>query len=148
MTRSRLKWLITVLVFVLAGASWMVNQFLIDRILLQEKEDVELWAKAIEFNNANIESDPQAALDFVSSELIIKERTRIPMLVVDEEGEIVASRFVSPEDQTREMVEKLRRMNPAIPIQMPAGLEDSTLVTQYVLYGESEYIQLVRFVPF
>ncbi len=148
MTRSRLKWLITVLVFVLAGASWMVNQFLIDRILLQEKEDVELWAKAIEFNNANIESDPQAALDFVSSELIIKERTRIPMLVVDEEGEIVASRFVSPEDQNPEMVEKLRRINPAIPIQIPAGLEDSTLVTQYVLYGESEYIQLVRFVPF
>ncbi len=147
MTRNRLKWLITVLVLVLAGASWTVNQFLIDRILQQEKEDVELWAKAIEFNNTNLDSDPQAVLDFVSSELIIKERTRIPMIVVDESDQIVASRFVDPEDQTPEIVEKLRRLNPSIPIQIPAGLEDSTMTTQYVLYGESDYIQLVRFVP-
>jgi signal transduction histidine kinase len=38
-------------------------------------------------------------------------------------------------------------LNPPIPIQIPAGLEDSTMTTQYVLYGESDYIQLVRFVP-
>lgn len=147
MTRNRLKWLITVLVLVLAGASWTVNQFLLDRILQQEKEDVELWAKAIEFNNTNLDSDPQAVLDFVSTELIIKERTRIPMIVVDESDQIVASRFLDPEDQTLETVEALRRLNPPIPIQIPAGLEDSTMTTQYVLYGESDYIQLVRFVP-
>jgi signal transduction histidine kinase len=147
MTRNRLKWLITVLVLLLAGASWTVNQFLLDRILQQEKEDVELWAKAIEFNNTNLDGDPQAVLDFVSTELIIKERTRIPMIVVDESDQIVASRFLDPEDQTPETVETLRRLNPPIPIQIPAGLEDSTMTTQYVLYGESDYIQLVRFVP-
>ncbi len=51
---SRIKIILVVLLVLLAGASFVYNQFLLNRIMEQERASIELWAKAFEFNNLPI----------------------------------------------------------------------------------------------
>lgn len=176
MAFNRLKIVLVLLVTLIGVGSYVHNDYLIDHVLRQEKQSVELWAKAIEYNSRRLQ-DPvlmglgetiqtlqespgtdsdvlrilrevQASAgesDFVTSELIIKERVRLPMVVVDERGAITASRHVEPEELTPELVAQLADVHPPIEIQLGAGDQAET---QYVYYGESRMVRLLRYFPY
>lgn len=184
MALTRLKYLLVACILLLAALSYGYNDFLIKRLLELEKQSVELWARAIEFNSLRVHDDSDQALatamqllerrsvtangedsatnrllldllrqveqgrtsfDFVSTELIIKERVRVPMVVVDASGEIVASRFVDEALLTPEFVEKLRNIHDPILIQV--GSKENP-ETQSVLYGESNLVITLRYFPY
>lgn len=176
MALNRLKIILVTLVLLLGASSYFYTDFLIRRILAQERQSVELWAKAIEFNSLqaadptpgaltdaintlreDADADPDlirrlemaesslGQFDFVTAELILPERVRLPMLVVDEQGGITASRFVEPEDLTPEFAAALARIHEPIPIHLGP---DSMGVRQYVLYGESALITALRYFPY
>lgn len=175
MALNRLKILLLTLVLLFGVGSYLYNDFLIKRILEQEKESVELWAKAIEFNSLQVHElsgsslgdlidearrnpavpedwirrlrdieSSSSTLDFVTSELIIKERVVLPMVVVDEQGEVTASRYVNPEEITPALIEELARIHDPIPIRI-GDPEDYR--TQYVYYGESAIVRYLRYFP-
>lgn len=185
MALTRLKYVLVILILLLAALSYGYNHFLINRLLELEKQSVELWARAIEFNSLRVHDESSQALssalqlleqrnqdginseeratnrmladllstveqgrtsfDFVSTELIIKERVRVPMVVVDEEGQIVASRYVEEEQLTPEFVRSLAQVHE--PILIEVGSKDSP-ETQSVYYGESNLVVTLRYYPY
>jgi signal transduction histidine kinase len=66
---NRIKIILVVLLVLLAGASFIYNQFLLNRIMEQERASIELWAKAFEFNNLPIHERKSRELFSVASEL-------------------------------------------------------------------------------
>lgn len=196
--------ILLVLFLVLLGAGTLIyNNYLVDKILEQERRSVELWAKAIEFNAdpshqqatsqllevqdilrmnkavgdsvitmlSNIEA-MRNSRDFVTDELILDEdqNFRSPAVLVDSEGNPIATphqRFTSdstapeitieysfinvdPEDINTEakrtrLVQELKSVNP--PIQIVIEFE-TTRIVQYVYYGESPTVVLLRYVPY
>lgn len=196
--------ILLVLFLVLLGAGTLIyNNYLVDKILEQERRSVELWAKAIEFNAdpshqqatsqllevqdilrmnkavgdsvitmlRNIEA-MRNSRDFVTDELILDEdqNFRSPAVLVDSEGNPIATphqRFTSdstapeitieysfinvdPEDINTEakrtrLVHELKSVNP--PIQIVIEFE-TTRIVQFVYYGESPTVVLLRYVPY
>jgi len=86
-----------------------------------------------------------AALDFVASELIIKNRFQIPSLVTDSSRSILYSRNIPKSKLGRHMVTKLSQINTPIKIKVGTGNKSQT---QYVYYGESATVTLLRFLPY
>ncbi len=193
-----------VLFLVLLGAGTLIyNNYLVNKILEQERVSVELWAKAIEFNadpshqratsllleaqdilrrNETVGDSVIAMLseveslknsrDFVTDELILDEdhNFRSPAVLVDENDNPIATQHqeytsdstppnvtveysfinVDPEDintgtKRAELVEELKSVNP--PIEIVIEFE-TTRIVQYVYYGESPTVSLLRYVPY
>jgi len=52
----------------IAVSSFLYTQFVLDSILQQERSSVELWAKAIEYTNRDLNPDTIALLDNLALE--------------------------------------------------------------------------------
>ncbi|MGB0346239.1 MAG: ATP-binding protein [Balneolaceae bacterium] len=192
-----------ILFLVLLGAGSLVyNNFLVSKILDKERINVELWAKAIEYNALPVDQQASTQLlllatelstmddvpdsitqklieieslrssrDFVTDELILDESRNfeIPAVVVDENdtpleytyittnevGEQVTtidygfknvplSDIDTPEKRVA-LVKKLKATNPAIEIIIG---DENTRISQFVYYGESPTVQLLRYFPY
>ncbi len=173
--------LIILLVFIGLG-SFIYTQYLVSRLREKERNSVELWAKAIEYNGnpqnvdirselelmgKNIDSKPyipdnlkkiwndklqrargdlaNAALDFVASELIIKNRFQIPSVVTDSNKTILYSRNIAKKNLGPKIVKELSEKNQ--PIEIVVGTGDKSQ-KQYVFYGESATVKMLRFLPY
>lgn len=92
------------------------------------------------------ESDlANSALDFVASELIIKDRFEIPSLVVDEDGHILHAHNIRESDLDDDLIRNLAMVNE--PIQIVIG-DENIQQRQFVYYGESGTIQALRYYPY
>ena len=191
------KWILVLLLVFLGLGSVVYNQYLINRILEQERASVQLWAKALEFNALAIHQESSRLLlnvidqlesqkgipdsliqkleeveglrntqNFVTDELILDNRGSFKLpavlvddndrpleyLLLDEKGEPVVeysfrnirSTKVETEEKRLAYVQKLKNMNPPIPITVGDGEE---ALRQYVYYGESTVVQILRYVP-
>lgn len=191
------KWILVLLLVFLGLGSVVYNQYLINRILEQERTSVQLWAKALEFNALPIHQESSRLLlnvidqlesqkatpdsliqileeveglrstqNFVTDELILDNRGSFKLpavlvddndhpleyLLLDEKGEQVVeysfrnvrSTNVETEEKRVAYVQKLKNMNPPIPITVGDGEE---ALRQYVYYGESTVVQILRYVP-
>ena len=191
------KWILVLLLVFLGLGSVVYNQYLINRILEQERSSVQLWAKALEFNALPIHQESSRLLlnvidqlesqkaipdsliqkleeveglrstqNFVTDELILDNRGSFKLpavlvddndrpleyLLLDEKGEPVVeysfrnirSTKVETEEKRLAYVQKLKNMNPPIPITVGDGEE---ALRQYVYYGESTVVQILRYVP-
>lgn len=167
--------LIGLLIFLGIG-SFAYNQYLVNRVLEQERLSVELWARAIEYTGRSVHNEisdnlltasnqlqrysvvpdsiialieeaeaDRASQNFVASELIIKDRFKIPSIIVDERGEIIYQRNVNEENPGQDLIDRFRQMNP--PIEVKVG-DDSYSQMQYVYYGESPTVQMLRYFPY
>lgn len=173
--------LITLLAFIGLG-SFIYTQYLVSRLREKERNSVELWAKAIEYNGnpqnvdirneldlmeKNINSKPyipdnlkklwndklqrargdlaNAALDFVASELIIKNRFQIPSVVTDSNMTILYSRNIEKKNLGPKIVKELSAKNQPIVIIVGTGDKSQK---QYVFYGESATVKMLRFLPY
>ena len=192
-----IKWLLTLLLVFLGLGSVVYNQYLINRILEQEKASVQLWAKALEFNALRIHQESSRLLlnvidelesqedvadslirklvevegmrsmqNFVTDELILNNRGnfKLPAVLVDDNdrpleyilfdekgGAILEYSFrnvrsvnIETEEKRLAYINKLKNMNPPIPIMVGEG-EDA--LRQFVYYGESTVVQVLRYVP-
>jgi len=191
------KWILVLLLVFLGLGSVVYNQYLINRILEQERSSVQLWAKALEFNALPIHQESSRLLlkvidqlksqkaipdslilmleeveglrstqNFVTDELILDNRGSFKLpavlvddndrpleyLLLDEKGEPVVeysfrnvrSTNVETEEKRLAYVQKLKNMNPPIPITVGDGEE---AIRQFVYYGESTVVQILRYVP-
>lgn len=86
-----------------------------------------------------------SALDFVASELIIKDRFEIPSLVVDENGQILHAHNIRDSDLDSDLIRNLAMVNE--PIQIVIG-DENIQQRQFVYYGESALIRALRYYPY
>lgn len=191
------KWLLVLLLVFLGLGSVVYNQYLINRILEQEKASVQLWAKALEFNALPIHQESSRLLlnviaelesqediadsliwklvevegmrsmqNFVTDEFILDNRGnfKLPAVLVDDNdrpleyilldekgGAVLEYSFrnvrstnIETDEKRLNYINKLKNMNPPIPIIVGEG-EDA--LRQFVYYGESTVVQVLRYVP-
>lgn len=178
---NRIKLTLVLLLIILGVGSVIYNQYLVTRILEQERASVELWTRAIEFNSQlvneqsttklltaiellnQIEEVPDSVItlieeaesarsstDFVSEEIILEDRFPIPTIVVDSSDVILFSRNIDSlvlenEDKRNELVREFKSLSP--PIDFILG-DESRQIRQFVYYGESPTVQLLRYFPY
>ncbi len=176
LTSNRINIVLIGLLIFLGIGSFGYNQYLVNRILEQERQSVELWARAIEYLGRPVHDEitenlltainelqkypvvpdsvielieeteaDRASQSFVESELIIKNRFKIPSIIVDEQGNVNLSRNVDEDVDDQELIERFKNMNS--PIEFQFGEGDYTQ-TQYVYYGESPTVQMLRYFPY
>jgi signal transduction histidine kinase len=178
---NRIKLILVLLLIFLGVGSVIYNQYLVAKILEQERSSVELWTRAIEFNSQlvdeqastkllnaieileSIEEVPDSVItliedaestksstDFVTDEIIVKDRFKIPTIVIDSSDFIVASKYI---DSLRletnvareELIREFKSLN--TPLEFKIGDEKRQL-TQFVYYGESPTVQMLRYFPY
>ncbi len=99
---SKIKWIVLVVSTVISLGSLYYTGVLVDQLKVREKQQVLLFAKAIEYT---VNEDLTTNVLFVSEEIINKNNS-IPTILVDDKGEVVNVRNVSI-DSTRSK-EKIR----------------------------------------
>ncbi len=176
---TNIKIVLIALLATLGFGSVLYNQYLVKEVLEQEKQSVELWAKALEYSSLpvhqqnstkllsaidlleGLEAVPdsvirliqeaeasQTSVDFVTDEIILKNAriNKVPALVLTENDEVAGQTpGINPEDITDEFIQEFKSINP--PIEISFG-DENRMITQYVYYGESDTVQLLRLFPF
>jgi signal transduction histidine kinase len=178
---NRIKLVLVLLLITLGVGSVVYNQYLVTKILEQERASVELWTRAIEFNSQlvseqsstkllnalqileDIEEVPdtvftlieeaesiRSSTDFVTEEIIVEDRFKIPTIVIDSSDFIVASRNIdsvrfSSRKSREELVREFKSLN--TPLEFKIG-DENRQITQFVYYGESPTVQMLRYFPY
>ncbi|MEQ8524105.1 HAMP domain-containing sensor histidine kinase [Gracilimonas sp.] len=178
---NRIKLILVLLLIFLGVGSVVYNQYLVTKILEQERASVELWTRAIEFNSQpvdeqastmllkainlleNIEEVPDSVIsliedaestrnssDFVTEEIILEDRFKIPTIVIDSHDVILHQRNIdsltmASESKREELVREFKSLNS--PIDFVIG-DEKRQMTQFVYYGESPTVQMLRYFPY
>ena len=66
---SRIKIILVALLISLAGASFVYNQILVNRIMEQERKNVELWARAFQHNFSRVQQEISQNLTMAAREI-------------------------------------------------------------------------------
>jgi len=176
LTSNRINIVLIGLLILLGVGSYAYNQYVIKQMVKQERSTVELYARAIEHTsnpvqeeiNRNLlkaadllktnptvsdsiitmieraESD-RTSQTFVTSEILFNEdRNKVPTIMLDEQGDIIHWENIE-EKPDREMVNEFSQMNK--PIEIKLGNNEYSQM-QYVYYGESPTIRLLRNFPY
>ncbi len=176
LTSNRINIVLIGLLILLGIGSFAYNQYLVNRILTQERSGVELWAKAIEYTSNPIQEE--ISRNLLEAANYLRGNTAVPDSVVDliEEAEsdrtsqtfvtqeIVLSeeRFQVPRiivDERGEIIHDNHvegELNQELidryasmhePIKIVLGNEEYSQ-TQYVYYGESPTVRYLRYFPY
>jgi signal transduction histidine kinase len=100
------------------------------------------WSRALQRVDAELAN---SALDFVATEIIIKNRFEVPSIVTDSAGSILYARNIKESDLKNDLALKFAEIN--LPIKIRVGNEENSEV-QFVYYGESTTIKLLKYFPF
>lgn len=100
------------------------------------------WIQALQRAESDLSN---ASLDFIASELIIKNRFEIPSVVVDEGKKILASRNTGNRELNERLISEYASTNDPIRIELGG---ETTEEVQYVYYGDSAIIRILQFFPY
>lgn len=100
------------------------------------------WIRTLNRAESDLSS---ASLDFIASELIIKNRFEIPSIVVDEEGNILGSRNTGSRELNNRILAEYASLNEPIHIELGAG---DKVQKQFIYYGDSAIIRTLQYFPF
>lgn len=175
---SRIKIILVSLLILLAGASFIYNQVLINRIMEQERKSVELWAKAFEFNYDPLHLEVSTTLNRVADMLSMYPNVpdSLARMIRSAESARFTEDFV-----TQEIITPPDLFNIPVIVMDESGFvvhyrfiededadiealaerfaefhepititfgEDDQMQNQYVYYGESPTIRYLRFFPY
>ncbi|HLR77305.1 MAG TPA: HAMP domain-containing sensor histidine kinase, partial [Balneolaceae bacterium] len=86
----------------------------------------------------------RSAQSFVVEQIILKNRYKIPTLILNEQGNVLNSSYISvPVDSS--LVSKFIAYNPRIKITLGTG---PNAPNQYIYYGESAVVRYLRYFPY
>ena len=100
------------------------------------------WIDVINRSEADLAN---AAVDFVTNELIIKNRFEIPSVLTDSSRNVLNTRNIAQKKVDQTTLKHLAEMNQPIAIDIGEGPKRQK---QYVFYGESSTITLLRYLPY
>jgi len=176
LTSNRINVVLIGLLILLGIGSFAYNQYLINRILKQDKSGVELWAKAIEYTGNPIQEE--ISQNLLGAANYLRKNTSVPDSVIDmiEKAEsdrtsqtFVTQQIVLSKDRfqvPRIIVDKDGEIISANHVDAPlnqdlinhfASMHDPIEITlggkkysqkQYVYYGESPTVRYLRYFPY
>ncbi|HEX6983306.1 MAG TPA: HAMP domain-containing sensor histidine kinase [Balneolaceae bacterium] len=176
LTSNRINIVLIGLLILLGIGSFAYNQYLINRILTQEKANVELWAEAIEYTSNPVQGE--ISQNLLNASAYLRRNTDVPDRIIEMIEEAEADRtsqtFVTREivlsegrfrvpriivDERGEIIsanhveapwndELIERFaSMHAPIEIKLGNEQYSQ-TQYVYYGESPTVRYLRYFPY
>ena len=145
-----LKWIILAVSVVISVSSIYYTNILVDQLKDRERNQVRLFAKALEYTS----NDANSNILFITEEIIYKNNS-IPTMLVDESGAILNHTNVdidvkwTPERKDKELhkeLEEMKKAFPAIPILLRDPTTDEVFGKQFVYYKNSLLlIQLIAY---
>lgn len=176
LTSNRINIVLVGLLILLGIGSFAYNQYLINRILNQERSGVELWAKAIEYTSSP--KQEEISQNLLSASNYLRSNTTVPdsiiSLIEEAEADRTSQTFVTQEIVTGEDQFQVPRiivneegeimfanhvdapLNQDLidefgamhePIRVQLGDKEYSQ-TQYVYYGESPTVTSLRYFPY
>ncbi len=178
---NRIKLVLVFLILFLGVGSLIYNNYLVSKILEQERASVELWTRAIEFNSQPVDEQPstmllnaisllrgieevpdsvvalieaaeakKSATNFVTEEIILEDRFKIPTIVIDSSDIILHQRNIdsltlASQKARQNLVREFKSLND--PIDFIIG-DRNRQIKQFVYYGESPTVQMLRYFPY
>jgi signal transduction histidine kinase len=174
---NRIKIILVTLLVLLASASFVYNQFLLNRIMEQERASIELWVKAFEFNYLPIHQQKSRDLNLVAQQLnrydmvpdslsrmiievesaestmdfIFREIIQPDLfdipVIVVDESDFIVTYRNLEEDNIDRATFVEKYSAINNPIPITFG-EEPRIQQQFVYYGESPTIQYLRYFPY
>lgn len=152
---SKIKWIVLVISVVISISSVFYTDALVDQLKEREKQQVVLFAKAIEYT-ANANENAAGDVNFVAQEILFQNNS-IPIIQADEKKKILDFRNIQVEDQwTPERKEKFLQLemedmgetyDPIIvPLRDPQTNE--VFATQYIYYENSFLLTQIIAYPY
>lgn len=176
LTSNRINILLIGLLILLGIGSFAYNQYLINRILEQERSSVELWAKALEYTSNPIQEE--ISQNLLGAAHYLRENSSVPdsviQLIEEAETDRTSQTFVTQEiviseerfrvpriivDESGEIMSDNhvdaplnqdlidRYASMHEPIEIKLGDENYSQM-QYVYYGESPTVRYLRYFPY
>lgn len=140
---SQLKWVVLVVsVLISLGSIYYTNK-LVDQLKERERQQVQLYAKAIEYT-AN-EEETFHNVNFIAQEILFQNNS-IPIIQTDDIGKVLAYRNITfkkniPEsEKTRLLDEEIKAMSEAyepIEVMLRDPTSDEVFGKQYIYYKNS-----------
>ena len=137
------RWKIYLLIaalFIVVG-SFMYTNDITRRLAREERKNVELWAKSMKelTQNRDLDRDYSFILE------VIKDNETVPMILTDENEQVIDMRNVSLSDKNREeeldrLIEEMKSEHQPIEIALPHG-------KQYIFYKDSTLLTRLAFFP-
>lgn len=176
LTSNRINIVLIGLLILLGIGSFAYNQYLINRILTQERSSIELWAKAIEYTSNPVQE--QISRNLLQASNYLRDHTSVPdsiiTMIEEAEADRTSQTFVTQEillNEERFQVPRIivnengeivfanhveAKQNQELierfakmhdPIEIKLG-NDQYSLTQYVYYGESPTVRYLRYFPY
>jgi signal transduction histidine kinase len=139
---SQLKWVVLVVsVLISVGSIYYTNQ-LVDQLKMRERQQVQLYAKAIEYT-AN-EEETYTNVNFVAQEILFQNNS-IPIIQADQNRNVLAFRNLdvpsgNTEDRTRFLEKEIQTMSKTyepIEVMLRDPVTGEVFGTQYIYYKNS-----------
>ena len=152
---SKIKWIVLVISVVISISSVFYTDALVDQLKEREKQQVVLFAKAIEYT-ASANENAAGDVNFVAQEILFQNNS-IPIIQADEKKKILDYRNIQVEDKwTPERKEKFLQLemedmgetyDPIIvPLRDPQTNE--VFATQYIYYENSFLLTQIIAYPY
>jgi len=133
----QIKILLVVAAVVIAVASLLVSHLLVHDLQVEERNKMELWAKAM-----NTLNQADEYTDLTLPAAVIEGNNTIPVVLLDQSGAVLDSRNVADSAGVREYGERLKRNGKFIPIEV------DSVTTQYLCYDESTMLKRLTQYPY
>ncbi len=137
------RWKIYLLIaalFIVVG-SFLYTNDLTRRLAREERKNVELWAKSMKelTQNTNLNRDYSFILE------VIKENETVPMILTDENEQVIDMRNVNLSGKNKEkelnrLIEEMKNEHQPIEITLPEG-------KQYIFYKDSTLLTRLSYFP-
>jgi two-component system, sporulation sensor kinase D len=132
--------ILVVLALSIVGVTLWYTNNLANKFKEEEKKKVALWAKATKIlSNINDVNDD---IGFVFE--VVNNNTTVPVIQVNEDGEIIAHRNiknVTSDIALKEEIESMKRKYPPIEIELVDGKKE------YIYYKDSKLLQNLKYFP-
>ena len=152
---SKIKWIALAISVLISIGSIYYTKILVDQLKEREKQQVILFAKAIEYT-ANSSETSVEEVNFIAQEILF-QNSSIPIIQTDEQRKIIDYRNIDlkvklPERQKSEILQqRLQSMSDTyepikIPLRDPAT--DEVFATQYIYYENSFLLTQIIVYPY
>ena len=153
--KSNLKWIVLVASVIISAGSIYYTNILVEKLKDREKSIIKLYAETLEYT-ANHSSALTEDISFISEQIMFQNNT-IPMIIMDEDGEIYGHKNISLDSsrsetylnkQLRNMAKQMEKQYSKILIQPLDPATGLPYFTQYLYYKNSNLLTQLTFYPF
>lgn len=144
------KALIFLIALLIGSASLFYTNYLVRLLALRERQQIDLYAKALSFIS-NPDNEDAEGISFLLEQIISEQKNiSIPVIIADEQGEVVSyinidvPELLEEKDRQKLLAQTLTRMQKAYE---PIAVEIAPGITQYIYYENSFLITQLKIYP-